>query len=238
MSNTTFILIYLAAALVISRLPFLRVYFSLCNTLMEEIFHVCACVVSKDGSSSKIKLFKDGSGQSTGNVHSKILRAILGYIGFTCTLFIAIGLFYLVSISNYELIIYLFIGLLVISIILWIRNGFGILWALSFIVMLALPLYYRFEMIVMHAALFLSSMILVQSVINALKIVGHSFKGGESFSPKTVLAKIQAFFRGMVLLSQSFLAAYIIFYNVLDVKTSMVRFELLEIIEVMEKVVT
>ncbi|KGM46402.1 hypothetical protein NP83_00680, partial [Neobacillus niacini] len=85
MSTTSLIMIYLTAALAISRLPMLRVYFSLCNTLMEKIFHVLAVVVTKEGKSNKIKLFKTGTGETTNMIDSKIQKAMIVYVGYTGT---------------------------------------------------------------------------------------------------------------------------------------------------------
>jgi hypothetical protein len=238
-SQTTVILLYLAAALAISRFPFFRIYFSLCNTLIEKIFHVLAgVVISKEGTLGKIKLFKDGSGQYTSNVNSKLQRAIIFYFGYTGTVGIAMGLFYLVSIRNYHLILYLFIGLMVISSLLWIRNVFGILWALSFSALLALPLYYSYETVIMHLGIFLSSVVLVQSIMNALKVLVQSVKTEESPDAITKIAKFPAFIFGFIFLGQSLFAAYFIISNVLNLKASMIRFELLEIIQIVEKFVT
>jgi hypothetical protein len=75
-STTSLILIYLAAALAISRLPMFSVYFSLCNTLIEKIIHVLAVVVTREGKSNKIKLYKNGLGETTSMVNSKIQKVM------------------------------------------------------------------------------------------------------------------------------------------------------------------
>ncbi|MCM2535979.1 hypothetical protein NDK43_31425 [Neobacillus pocheonensis] len=60
MNTTILIFIYVAAALVVSRIPFLRVYLSLCYTLLYEV--ICVLCL-KGGLGQKIKLHKDGSGR-------------------------------------------------------------------------------------------------------------------------------------------------------------------------------
>ena len=238
MSTTSLILIYLAAALAISRLPMFRVYFSLCNTLIEKIIHVLAVVVTREGKSNKIKLYKNGSGETTSIVHSKIQKVMIVYIGYTSTLLLAMGLFYLLSFNKFHFIIYFFIGLLVISILLWIRNPFGVLWALSFVILLALPLYFRNELAIMHISIFLSSLILIQAIINAIQVIRQSFKTGEKSGALAKIAKIPAVICGIALLGQSLYATYFIFIKVLNLKLAMIRFELLEIIQIMEKFIT
>jgi hypothetical protein len=237
-STTSLILLYLAAALAISRLPMFRVYFSLCNTLIEKIIHVLAVVVTREGKSNKIKLYKNGSGETTSIVNSKIQKVMIVYIGFTGTLLLAMGLFYLLSFNKFHYVLYFFIGLLVISILLWIRNLFGLLWALSFVSLLAVPLYFRNELAILHISIFLSSLILIQAIINAFQVIGQSFKTGERPGALTKIARIPAVICGIALLGQSLYAAYFIFNHVLNFKVAMIRFELLEIIQTMQKFIT
>lgn len=238
MSTTSLILIYLAAALAISRLPMFRVYFSLCNTLIEKIIHILAVVVTREGKSNKIKLYKNGSGETTNIVSSKIQKVMIVYIGYTGTLIIALGLFYFLSFNKFHFVIYFFIGLMVISVLLWIRNFFGVLWALSFVALLALPLYFRNEFAIMHLSIFLSSLILIQAIIHAFRVIGQSFKTGGKQGALAKIARIPPIICGTALLGQSLLTAYFIFSKVLNFKAAMIRFELLEIIQIMEKFIT
>jgi hypothetical protein len=157
------------------------------------------------------------------------------YIGYTGTLILAMGLFYLLSFHKFDWVIYFFIGLMVISILLWIRNLFGVLWALSFAALLAVPLYFRNEAAIMHISIFLSSLILVQAIINAFQVIGQSFKDGGKPGALAKIARVPAIICGIALLGQSLFAAYFIFSKVLNFKAAMIRFELLEIIQVMEK---
>lgn len=238
MSTTSLILIYLAAAVAISRLPIFRVYFSLCNTLIEQIIYILTFVVTKEGKSNKIKLYKNGLGETTSIVNSKIQKVMMVYIGYTGTLLIAMGLFYLLSFNKFHFVLYFFIGLLVISSLLWIRNIFGVLWALSFVILLGLPLYFSNELAIMHISIFLSSLILVQAVINAIKVIGQSFKTEGKPGVLAKMAKVPAVICGIALLVQSLYTAYFIFNNVLNLKVAMIRFGLLEIIQIMEKFIT
>jgi hypothetical protein len=237
-STTSLILLYLAAALAISRLPMFRVYFSLCNTLIEKIIHVLVVVVTREGKSNKIKLYKNGSGETTSMVDSKIKKVMIVYIGYTGTLILALGLFYLLSFNKFDWVIYFFIGLMVISILLWIGNFFGVLWALSFVALLALPLYFRNDLVIMHISIFLSSLILIQAIINAFQVIRQSFKIEGKPGALAKIARIPAIVCGVALLGQSLYAAYFIFNHILNYKVAMIRFELLEMIQTMEKFIT
>lgn len=81
MNTSMLILIYVAIAVVGSRLPYLRVYLAHCNTLVFEVISVCI----EGGKTNKIKLHKDGSGQTTNNVNSPFKKALIAYAGYTGT---------------------------------------------------------------------------------------------------------------------------------------------------------
>jgi hypothetical protein len=148
------------------------------------------------------------------------------------------GLFYLLSFNKFDWVIYFFIGLMVISILLWIRNFFGVIWALSFAALLAVPLYFRNEAAIMHISIFLSSLILVQAIINAFQVIRQSDKTEGKPGALEKIARVSAIICGIALLGQSLFAAYFIFSKVLNFKAAMIRFELLEIIQVMAKFIT
>ncbi len=205
---------------------------------MEKIFHVLAVVVTKEGKSNKIKLFKTGTGETTNMIDSKIQKAMIVYVGYTGTLLLAIGLFYLLSINQFHFVLYFFIGLMVVSILLWIRNFFGVMWALSFAALLVLPLYLKNELAIMHISIFISSLILIQAIINAFQVISQSFQTGRKPGTLERIARVPAIICGVALLGQSLYAAYFIFSKVLNLKAAMIRFELLEIVQNMEKFIT
>jgi hypothetical protein len=202
---------FLAFALLISRIPFLRVYFSLIFTLILEVIRVCL-----EGGGSAIKLQKDGNSQKTGYETSKFKQALIVYAGYTATSLASIGLFYLVSVQNYQFILYLFITLLVVSLVFWIRNFFGFIWALSFTVFLALPIYFQSGIAVMHLAKFLAAVILIQSVLNAIQLCRQSWinrKSPERTGIRARLNWVPSLVVGVILLCQTAYASYFIVIN-------------------------
>lgn len=205
----------MAIALVVTRLPYLRVYLSLCYALVYEV--ICVCL--EGGRTNKIKLHKNGSGQTTNNVNSPFRKALIAYAGYTGTSMAAIGLFYLVSNGSYHLIMYLFIGLLVCSLLLWIRNFFGIVWGLTFVSLLTFPIYFQFNLVIMHISIFLAAVLFTQSMVKALQVCRESLMSRENPTKNSALAKIKmvpAFILGVVLFAQSLYAGYFIFNNFLS----------------------
>lgn len=153
MNHTLPILVYLFIALIVTQIPYLRVYFSLGNTLLYEVIRV----MLEGGVKKKINLHNEGSGRIINIENSRFKHILITYLAYTGASLAAIGLFYLVSNQNYYFIIYLFIALMVVSVLLWIRQFWGIIWVLSFVVLLALPMYLGQTIAIMHISIFLSS---------------------------------------------------------------------------------
>src|SRR4051812_1313601 len=142
-------------------------------------------VISACLEGGKIHLYRDGSGQTTGSAASPFKKALISYAGYTGASVAAIGMFYLVSRGHYHLVIYLYLGLSVLALLLWIRNAVGVLWGLSVVALLALPVYFRyesilpihfnFENVLVHISIFLASVLFVQSIIGAVQVCKQSF---------------------------------------------------------------
>lgn len=223
MNTMTLTLIYLAAALFITRIPFLGVYLSLCNRLIEEII----CVTFTKGETSK-KIILNPAGQ---NVNLNFKQGFLTYIGLTITTLSAIGLFYLTAKGSYDLIIYLFIAFIAVSLLLWIRSFMGFMWAISYILLLGFPIYQGYGLVIMHLSIFLTSFILVQAIFHALKFLRVNFKKEQS----TVIAEITKMVFGALALSQALVACYFIFNKILILNTAVIRFDMLNTVEAIGK---
>jgi hypothetical protein len=207
MNHSLPILVYLFSALIVTQIPFLRGYFSLCNTLCHEVIQL----VLEGKLAKKITLHNNQSGQIGNFENSRFKHTLITYAAFTGESLAAIGLFYLVSNQNYDSILYLFIGLMVVSVLLWIRNFYGIIWAVSFVVLLALPLYFSYDIAIMHISIFLSAFLLIQSIINGIKICRKSLL--QRHTASGILAKVKLFpvmMVGLVLLGQSLYTGYFI----------------------------
>jgi hypothetical protein len=187
MNHTLPIIVYLFSALIVTQIPFLRGYFSLCNTLLHEVIRL----VLEGKLVKKINLHNKQSGQIGNIENSRFKHTLSTYVAFTGESLAAIGLFYLVSNQNYDRILYLFIGLMVVSVLLWIRNFYGIIWALSFVVLLAVPVYFSYDIAIMHISIFLSAFLLIQSIINGFQICRKSLL--QRHTASGILAKVKLF---------------------------------------------
>lgn len=215
MNHTLPILVYLFIALIVTQIPYLRVYFSLGNTLLYEVIRV----MLEGGVKKKINLHNEGSGRIINIENSRFKHILITYLAYTGASLAAIGLFYLVSNQNYYFIIYLFIALMVVAVLLWIRHFWGIIWVLSFVVLLALPMYLGQTIAIMHISIFLSSFLLIQSIMNGIQVCRQSLLERKKTAGSSMLARLKfipAMMLGVVLLGQSLYTGYFIAIHILS----------------------
>jgi hypothetical protein len=208
----TLILIYLVAGLAASRIPLIKVYLAHCHNLVCLVISVCL----EGGRNNKILLHRDGTAQTTGRLTSSIKKAVISYVGYTGASVTAIGLFYLVSRGHYHLVMYLFLGLIVLSLVLWIRNMFGVTWGISLAFLLAIPVFFRYDMVIVHISIFLASVLFTQSIISAIQVCKQVFMSRSNPGRKAALVQtkfIPAAILGLALVGQTAYAGYFFIRN-------------------------
>ena len=208
--------------------PFLRSYFAHFHNLVNLVISACL-------EGGKIHLYQDGSGQTTGSAVSPFKRALISYAGYTGASVAAIGLLYLVLKGHYQLVVYLYLGLSVVALLLWIRNAFGVIWGLSTAVLLALPVFFRYdnvlvlpvnvnlETVLVHIGIFLASVLFVQSMIGAVQVCRQAFMSRSNPKRKAALVQtkfIPAVVLGIILFGQTVLAGYFFALNFISLPFS------------------
>lgn len=229
MEKTNLIYVYLIIAFVLSNIPLLHslikgnarvsrvihaigMNVALANTMVHESSHGLMAFLT-GGRIRGITLSADTSGLAETTSNSRIARILVSYAGYTGSSLVAVGLFYLLSLGEYAWIIYFFVVLSAINWLFWVRNMYGLLWLTSFIGIMIFFLYKDFDILLMHISIFLSCMVLVQSIISAFVILKLSITNRKDAGDTTNLAKftyIPALFWGLLFFVQSIIAAYFI----------------------------
>jgi len=207
---------YIIIAAVCSFLPIVGRYIAIVNTLIHEVWHVFAAIISgrKFRLVHKIKLNRDASGTALTQTDSWIGRIFIAYMGYTGSSVTAYGLFYLLMKEHYIAILCIFACVACISLVLWVRNLYGLFWTISFLAFNFWMFYYDKPLILQHASIFFSCVVLVQSVWTAFIVFRLSIKQSKNAGDATALAeatKIPAFIWGVVFLGQSLYFVYLIF---------------------------
>lgn len=226
MENVDLIYVYLFIAFVLSNIPLINSFIkgnarvskvihavgmsvAICNTMVHESCHALMAILT-GGRIKGVSLSSDTSGLAETTSNSRISRILVSYAGYTGSSLVAIGLYYLLYLGNYEWIIYFFILLSAINWLFWVRNLFGFLWLTTFIGMMIFFLYKHFEVLLVHISILLSCMVLVQSIISAFVILKLSVTDRRNAGDATNLAKftfIPTLVWGSLFFLQSLLAA-------------------------------
>ncbi|MED1205510.1 M50 family metallopeptidase [Heyndrickxia acidicola] len=214
MSEHSLLLIYIVVAIITTNLPVVGVYFSLCNTLVHEFSHALLASIFTRRLGHTITLNHNASGMAITSINSWVSRVAVSYAGYTGSSLMAVVLFYLLHKSDYQLVIEIFTALTVVTAILWVRNLYGFMWSVSVIFTLGSMLFHHLTLFMMHASMFISSVILVQSVFAASHILKLSVVKREEAGDAASLEEatfIPAPIWGLLFCSQSIYAVWIIF---------------------------
>lgn len=209
------ILVYLIAAWGAIQIPYIGGYLSLPNSLLNRVIQR---ILTK-GSINKITLLKKSKNSSIHREYHPFKKSLITYVAYSGESLAAIGLFYLVSNHHYLFIFYLFIGLFIITVILAIRHIFIALWAMSFPILLSLPIYFEQTVIIMHVSIFLTALLFIQSIINSIKLCRKNLLDRSNSERSGFVGRLKwipVMLLGMVLLSQSLYTGYFISRNILS----------------------
>lgn len=131
MSGLLSFIVYILVALVLTVVPVVGKYFRLLNTLVHEVGHVIVSLLTS-GKVYKVQIFSDTSGVAytgTNNWFSRVLTSLAGYPFASASAF---GLIYLMSIDKTIWVFYIIMSLLLVSLVFWVRNIFGLVWICVF----------------------------------------------------------------------------------------------------------
>ena len=169
--------------LIVTRIPVIGIYFRVVDTMIHETAHALMAVFTS-GKVISINLFADTSGSTltkSPNRFSQILVALAGYPVSSAT---ALLMIYLVNSGNNLLVIFILVSIAISGMILFIRNGYGLVWAGSFCVLNFMVIYFDNQLVIKSLSIFYALIILSDSLIAPLYLlvlsVTQSAKAGDA----------------------------------------------------------
>lgn len=207
--------LYLILAYFITLVPIVGKYFATLNTLFHEIGHGIFALVF-NGEIHSISLFANTEGRIITTSRHGFGRVMTSLAGYPFASFTAFLCFYLIHKHLVEYLLYGFITITTISLILWIRNSYGFVWAISFISLCGYLIWHENKTLQAEFTFFLSTIILTQSVATSFSIFKLSMENPRNAGDATNLAdstSIPPFFWGLVFFGQSLYFTYVIFKN-------------------------
>ena len=189
MEINTKVLLCILIAVLLTKLPIIGKYLAVVNTLFHEVGHQLASIMT-GGKAHKIQLFANTEGLAFSSHRYWIGRVLTDLAGYMFSSFMAATFFFLIYKGNYNLIICLLLAILAISMFFWVRNWYGFFWILSFSVGFVWLLWKVEGSIIENVVLFLVSILFVQSITSAFKIMYLSFKTPAQAGDATSLAQL------------------------------------------------
>lgn len=184
-SNLFYLILVLT--LIVTRIPFIGKYFRVVDTIIHETAHALMAVATS-GKVMSINLFADTSGNTVTKSSNKLGMVLVSLAGYPVSSLTALLLMYLITTGNHLFIIFILVSVAMVGMILFIRNGYGLLWAGTFSVLNFLVIYFDNKLLIQSLSIFYTLIILTDSVIAPLYLmvlsVTQSAKAGDATNLK------------------------------------------------------
>ncbi len=178
-STRAFYLLFLVAFLV-NRLPFVGVFFRTLNTVLHETGHAVGAMITS-GEVVKIEINTDTSGLAQTKATGKLGAIITTSMGYPFAALMS-SAFLIFTMKGYHMAVAIvMLSIVIIDLMLFVRNTYGILWLVLFSTMIMVTFYLGGRAMVMPLMLFTSMMSFTETIASTMVITALSFsKPGKS----------------------------------------------------------
>jgi len=170
--------LFIGLAFFTLQLPVLGNYLRNLNTLIHETGHALIALFS--GQLNTISLLINGDGITQGRQSIWIIDFLTSASGYIFSSFMAYFSFWLIKQKKYTILIDILLGFIVVNLILWVRNPYGLFWLASFGLLFLSLLIKGNQKLINNLLIFLASVLLVESIITAYDILVISLIHPES----------------------------------------------------------
>lgn len=201
----------LIASLILARLPYIGIYFRVINTLVHESGHAFVAFFIS-GKLSRVELFADTSGTATTISKSRLANFIISFAGCPISSVVAYLFFRLIKFEHYDFVLYAIAFLVIVNLLFFVRNKYGIFWLITFGAILFGIFYYKNIFIKYWSAVFFSCVVLTDSVVSSLILLKLSFRDGKKAGDASSLksySHIPSFIWAIIFVAISFYFFYL-----------------------------
>ena len=205
------IYIFIPIALILPRIPVVGKFFNIINTAINEFGHAVMALIMQ-GKVHKIELMRDTSGSTVTQCPTTIGNILVSLAGYPFAAFAGWFLCYLNEVGYQKGLVIGLSILMVVMLIFWIRNWYGLIWIILFCALNAWLLYTDNQQYINIAALFYAIVVMIEAVSSSFILLVLSIKDGHSAGDAANLAKfthIPAFFWSLLFLAFSCWMAYL-----------------------------
>lgn len=161
--------LFLVLAIILTNIPIIGNYVEIINTLIHESGH--ALIALFGGKVETISLFMNTEGVTFSQQSTWIGSFCTSLAGYVFSSFMAFLSFWLISKRKETVLIDILLGFIVLNLIFWVRNPYGLFWLVSFGLIFLYLLIKGSPKFRNNLLLLISSIILVASVKSAYEIM-------------------------------------------------------------------
>ena len=143
-----------------------------------------------NGEVYKVSLNPDTSGEAVTGHSSFLSKFLVALSGYPMAALASAGIYWCISGENYRLFFIIFIVIAVVNLMLWVRNGFGIIWLLIFIAANVALLYFKNKMAYEICAYMFASIVFLENIFSSLTLLVIAWKKPQSAGDASNLAKL------------------------------------------------
>ena len=160
---------------VLSPIPFAGKFLNVFNTMIHESGHAIMALIT-GGGVMNIKLSADTSGAAQTKSKYWIGKVLTSFAGYPVASLTAWLFFWLIQQQKVTYVLFVIISLLLINLILWVRNTFGMIWLISIGALTILVYLYGNTQFKHSFVTFCASILLFQSIYSTLILLVLAFK--------------------------------------------------------------
>lgn len=160
---------FLLVAYILIQIPIIGNYIAVINTLIHESGH--ALIALFGGNVERISLFMNAEGVTYSKQSTWIGSFFTSMAGYVFSSFMAFLSFWLIGKKKYTILIDILLGFIVMNLIFWVRNPYGLFWLCSFGLIFLLLLIKGSPNIINNLLLLIASILLVDSIKSAYEIL-------------------------------------------------------------------
>lgn len=208
---------YVLAVFVVARLPYIGAFVRVFNTLVHEGAHALVAILTS-GKIFKIELQSNTSGSTLSASKNKFCQFLIAISGYPLAAATAYGLFYfLINGFGSEILI----GIIIftsILLLLFIRNTFGIIWAIIFIGLISFVLYLDNPKIIDFSVMTLAFILATEALFSTLMLLLIALESPSDSGDAKILSSITmlpAIFWALVFVATNGIIVYQIVVNLL-----------------------
>jgi hypothetical protein len=190
LSNDIFIFYsILAICFLTMYIPVIGRYIRVLETMMHESGHVLMALLT-GVKITKINLFSDTSGETHISASGKIKTMLIAWMGYPFSSAMAWLSFWAIEANYRQIFVIVLCALTCVFLIVYIRNGFGIFWAISFILANGYLLYTERTAILGILANIYADILFLSSLSSCFIILYLAFKCPNKSGDAALISKI------------------------------------------------